>query len=354
MKRRNLDLKRFTLPLALTSILALGNGFPLGHQAIAQDLDSQIDLNRNRDIQDNIRPNGDLLLQWGKQAHDRGDLAQSLAYWQEAIQYYHQSGDYQSLALSYDYLSRTYLRLERYTEAEEAIRRNLALLRSNRDVQGQIYGLNSLGMLLVQTQDFPVAAEVFYEALTISRSIEDDRGEGLSFNNLGVLAAAQGNHNIAIKHYQDALTSRRRGRDMAGEISTLNNLGMSQQANNQYEQSLYSFRLARKLAIISEEVNKKIIALQGLVTGYHAVNNGSMVRNHLTEWLDLARTENNLPQEFLAVRFASRYEVKLGDTTKAISLYQQAIALAKTLGYSEQVVVLTNELAQIVYDRSGE
>jgi hypothetical protein len=73
-----------------------------------------------------------------------------------------------------------------------------------------------------------------------------------------------------------------------------------------------------------------------------------MVRNHLAEWLNLARTENDLPQEFLAVRFASRYEVKLGDTTKAVSLYQQAITLAKTLGYKEQVIVLSNELAQIV------
>ena len=350
MNQPNKLLLKPALSLTLGSLLAVGLTcvFPKG-QTMAQDWEAQIDATPNSSRVEHLRPQADSLLSLGQQAYEQDFIESAIAYWQQAAQVYHQIGDAQALALTYDYLSRSYLSLERYIEAEEVTRRCLAITRDTQNWQGQIYALNNLGMLLLQTQKFDSAAEVFEQASTISHSISDDRGQGLSLNNLGVLAAAEGNYTGAIRYYEEALAMRRQARDLRGEVTTLNNLGGAQQALNQYEQSLYAYRLARKLARIEEDVSKQFIALQGLVTGYTTVNNFSMAINHLAEWLNLARNEGNLRQEFLVLRASSRLQVKEGNQQEAERYYHIAIALAKRLGDSEQAALLTNELSQLIF-----
>jgi tetratricopeptide (TPR) repeat protein len=58
----------------------------------------------------------------------------------------------------------TYAKLGRYQQAEDALRRRLGIARSRQDFQGQIYGLNNIGTVLLQAGNLEAAQETFYRS----------------------------------------------------------------------------------------------------------------------------------------------------------------------------------------------
>ncbi|NEO66456.1 MAG: tetratricopeptide repeat protein, partial [Moorea sp. SIO4G2] len=197
------------IALAFTPLVMLASPMAWGQtRSIDQQLAIPLDNLRDR----KARNRADFFLEQSELAKQSGNLNEAIAYLSQAGEIYQQIGDFEGLGKTYNSLGQTYAKLGRYQEAERALRRGLGAARSQQSFQPQIYSINNIGILLLQTRNLKAAQEAFMEALTISRTIKDDDGEGLSLNNLGLVAAQGGNYPEAIKWYEAALVLRRRSR----------------------------------------------------------------------------------------------------------------------------------------------
>ncbi len=296
------------------------------------------------------REDADSLLNLGVQSRQEGNLEQAIAYWLQALQIYHRLGDEEALGLTYDYLGLTYISLNQYSQAETALRRRLAIARDRNDFQGQIYGLNNLGILLLEKANLPAAETLFQEALVIARDIKHLAGIGLSLNNLGLISANQSQYPQAIAYYQEALKLRQSASDLTGQASTLNNLGNAQQVVGQHGEALSSFRLARVVAVEQQDLANQFLAYQGIALSYAAIDSYSLALQNLEAWLNLAIIEENSRQQFLSLRSYARLHKQRKQQTEAENFYTRAISLARQLGYTEQVALLNQELAELIYN----
>ena len=126
-----------------------------------------------------------------------GDHESAIISLHEAANAYHYLGDFAGMGEAYSQLVRVYSSLGQYDDAEEVVRQQLAIARSETNFSNQVMALNNLGTIRLQVGDLDTAHAAFLEGLTISEDIASNRGIGLSLSNLGLIAAAQGQINDA-------------------------------------------------------------------------------------------------------------------------------------------------------------
>ncbi|NES00934.1 MAG: tetratricopeptide repeat protein, partial [Symploca sp. SIO1B1] len=143
--------------LMLVATEARAQFFPREFDGIG--FEPQLDIPLNNGSRGETRDQADLLLRLGGQSYQKGYFDKSLNYWLQALEIYRQVGDLQGLGLTYDYLGQVYAKLGDYEEAAAMLRRRLGVARTLKDFQGQIYGLNNLGTLLLQTGNNQAAAQ---------------------------------------------------------------------------------------------------------------------------------------------------------------------------------------------------
>ena len=145
-----------------------------------------------------IRNDADTLLRLGEQEERRGSSAKAIPFLLEALDLYQSIRDEQAIGQTLELLGVAYGNLGQLREAEAALRQRIAIARDNKDLAGQIYGLNNLGTILIKRQSYLAAESLFLEALAISRQIESIPGQGLSLSNLGLLAFTTRNFDEAV------------------------------------------------------------------------------------------------------------------------------------------------------------
>ncbi|NET39867.1 MAG: tetratricopeptide repeat protein, partial [Cyanothece sp. SIO1E1] len=214
------------------------------------------------------RARADQLLRLGGQLREAGQLLEAIASWRQAIEVYHQIGDITAIGLAYDYIGLTYGSLGRYQEAEDALRRRLAVARSNEDLRGQIYGLNNLGTILLQQGRIPQAQVLFQEGLAIAQSTRNQFGAGLSLSNLGLVAVAEGEFEQAVQLYQTSIDLRSRANDELGRANTLNNLGDVYRFTERPVAAIQVYNKAARLARRLGDRPTHLRAIDGLVAAY--------------------------------------------------------------------------------------
>ncbi|HEY9656148.1 MAG TPA: tetratricopeptide repeat protein, partial [Crinalium sp.] len=190
-------------PVILSALVGTGMSIALlSPLAVsAAELNQQLNVQLNNGTQGASRNEADRLLQLGKDQELDGSLADAVQSWQQALKLYQTLVDRPGEALAYGYLGLAYSRMGRPNEAEDALRRQLAIARDEQDFQGQVYALNSLGRVLAKRGGIQSAASLFNEALAIATNIKSADGAALSHDSLGLLAVSLGNPSRAMEEY---------------------------------------------------------------------------------------------------------------------------------------------------------
>lgn len=324
--------KIYCLLLCFSTPLLLGASTPGIPYPGNDDLNQQIDNIRiNNGTQGESRDEADRLVRLGGQQQHQGNLEKAIAYWFQALEIYAQIGDLEAFGRTYDFIGLAYGELRRYPEAEDAFRRRLAVARTNKDLQGQIFGLNNLGSILLERSNLPEARTTFTEALDIARNVRNFAGEGLSLSNLGLIAAAEKDYDRAIKLYEAGVRLRRRGNDPLGEANTLNNLGDAYLARHRYWDSIKAYGAALQIARERRVPNIQFRAIDGLVAAHASGGKTDRWLELLQERLAIARETENLHQQLKSFQLLAQFYEKQGKYAEAAKAYHQAIALAHIL-----------------------
>ncbi|MBG1266173.1 tetratricopeptide repeat protein [Nostoc sp. WHI] len=311
------------------------------------DITQQLHRPLNSSVGRQSRNEADSLIRIGEQQYTSGYADKTITSCLRALEIYHSIGDIKAQGLTYNLLAKAYIQLGSLKEAEDALRRGLAIARDTKDFQSQIFVLNSIGTFLLQ-QGEPAAGKTVEDALTIAHNVKNIEGEGLSLSNLGLVAARLGDYNRAVKLYENALIFRRQIGDAIGEANTLNNLGDAYLASRNYQDTIGTYGAAMVIAKTNRDRTNELRAIDGLVKAHSAVGRYERAFDLLEQRLKLAKELQNLREELKSFEsYAQLYEQQ-GNYITARNFYERAIILARTLEDRKQEVLLLDRLTKML------
>ncbi|MBS3028035.1 MAG: tetratricopeptide repeat protein [Dolichospermum sp. DET50] len=313
----------------------------------AIDITQQIHRPLNSSAGKSSRDVADRLLRKGRQQLSQGFPEKTLKLSLAALEIYHSLGDLKAQGSAYDLLANTYLKLRDTKNAEDAIRRQLAIARDNQDFQNQIFALNNLATLFLEKGENIAAEETLEDALVVARNIINIEGQGLSLSNLSLVAMRTGDYNKAVKIGEYALTFRRQIDDAIGEANTLNNLGDAYLAIGDYENTIGSYGSAMKLAKRSFERPNQLRAIDGLVTANTALGRYDLALELLKNRVILTDSIKNPAEDLKYLVVSGDIYEKMGNFNKAKDFYKQAISLAQKLEDSKQQSLLVYKINEL-------
>ncbi|MGD1854684.1 MAG: tetratricopeptide repeat protein [Leptolyngbyaceae cyanobacterium] len=332
---------RCTVGCGLVALMALV-GMPGAYGQ--ESLDEQLRQPVNRELINRQRDVADQLLRLGDRQVEQGDYASALRAWSRAADIYFEIGDAASLEQVYGDIARAYVDQGNYSDAEVAVRRQLAIARDNQSFSTQIFAWNSLGTLRLQQGELASATYAYEEALAVAYSIEDAEGIGLSLSNLGLLASIREDYNAAIDYYEAAGNYRIRAGNIVGRANTSNNLGDAYFAQGQSGRAIGAYRLALSYGREAKTVAAQLHAIDGLIDVYSDRSDWEQVRYYLDERIALTlNTDNDWGRLITFKRLGEFYEAT-GDLALAQTQYQQAYELALLLEQTNLEVELFNRL----------
>ncbi|MEO0824895.1 MAG: tetratricopeptide repeat protein [Cyanobacteria bacterium J06639_16] len=347
MNRQHLGL------VVATVAIVSGVSWPL--PGVADTIEQQLEISPFGDATNRDRDVADRLMRLGNQQRAEGSYQQAINTWYEAIDAYDRLGDLSAIGIAYDFIGLTYADLGRYSEAEDLLRRRLAVAVDNDDLHGQVFGWNNLGSLFLQRGNLIAAEDSFNQGLDVAQSIEDYRGIGLSLSNMAVIERSRGNYRDAIKLFERASAFRYAGGDLLGEANTLNNLGDLYTQINQPERALGAYGLALRAAEASGDRRLQLHSLNGLYRSYQALGEdySYSIEQVLDQRVALTLNESTDPfQQMITYRQLGEFFESDGEVATAESFYQRALAIAREIEDKQQEVFLTNRL--LVLQRLSE
>jgi tetratricopeptide (TPR) repeat protein len=346
MKQRHLlsgnpiNLANFSKLPVLTFYILLFTCLLTTTGAKAVDITQQIHRPLNSSAGKSSRDVADRLLRKGRQQLSQGFPEKTLKLSLAALEIYHSLGDLKAQGSAYDLLANTYLKLRDINNAEDAIRRQLAIARDNQDFQNQIFALNNLATLFLEKGENIAAEETLADALVIARNIVNIEGQGLSLSNLSLVAIRKGDYNKAVKIGEYALTFRRQIDDTIGEANTLNNLGDAYLAIGDYGSAM-------KLAKRNSERPNQLRAIDGLVTANTALGHYDLALQMLKDRVILTDAIKNPAEDLKYLVVSGDIYEKMGNFNKAKDFYKQAISLAQKLEDSKQQSLLVYKINEL-------
>jgi len=289
----------------------------------------------------------DVLVRNGLDYQRRGQPDKAIEVWEAALDTYTDAFDFESMGRIYGYLGPAYVATGQYQRAEIAFAQQVSIARQREDFVTLAYGLNNLGVVLLQGNAIDDAETVLLEALERSNAIRNPGVIATSLNNLGLVEAARGDYYAAIVRYESAVEWRWAADATVGKATTYNNLGEAYWKVGDYDSAIGGYGAALTFARASLDFDNLYRAIDGLVTAHQSVGRFFRAQELLEERLELARRETDRPEELQALRgFASLYTVA-GEYDAAIRFYEGAIVIARELGDRASELRLLDDLAQI-------
>ncbi|MEM6427349.1 MAG: tetratricopeptide repeat protein, partial [Cyanobacteria bacterium P01_D01_bin.128] len=321
--------------------------------AIADSIEQQLDIRPFGDAVNRDRDVADRLMQLGNQQRADGSYLQAINTWYQAIDAYDRLGDLSAIGIAYDFIGLTYAELGRYVEAEDALRRRLAVALDNEDLHGQVFGWNNLGSLFLQRGNLTAAEDSFNQGLDVAQSTENSRGIGLSLSNLALVERSRGNYRDAVKLLERAGGFRFRSGDLLGEANTLNNLGDLYTQLGEPRRALGAYGVALRSADAAGDRPLQLHALNGLYRAYQTLeaqgeNFGFNLEQVLDQRVALTLGEEASPEQRLITYYqlGEFFELE-GDLATAEGFYQRALIIARAIDVPQQEALVTNRLLRL-------
>jgi DNA-binding SARP family transcriptional activator/tetratricopeptide (TPR) repeat protein len=167
-----------------------------------------------------------------------------------ALDLYGQCGDPQGRAHTYYNLAQVAAAQDRFGDAIAHARRALTLYTAADHTRGHANTLNALGWFLARAGRNASAVTYCQQALTLHRAVDNVRGMANTHDSLGYVHHRLGRRSVAIEHYQQAAVLCRSLGDRYYEANILLHLGDAHRDNDQPTLAGHTWR--QSLAILDE------------------------------------------------------------------------------------------------------
>lgn len=321
----------------------------------AQDLNQQLTVRLNSGTHSPARNEADRLLQLGSTQSANGDLPSAIASWQRAQLLYQQIGDMDGQGLAYNYLVLAYNQTGQTRAREDAMRRQLAVARDQRDFTGQIYASNNLGRALAPRLEggSTAAGEMFVEGMTVASGIRNRQGEYLTARNMTWLANSLDQPDLLTRRYEVAF--------LPPNQWTANPVSYGVKLNAQGERRLNEQRyyMATRFNTVADTLGERanspsiqFRAIDDLVVAYRAMGRYDLATDSLDDRLQLARSLNSPREELATLALLGEINQDVGRTELAQRYYEQALVVAQQVNDPRLTTIFRERLAGFRQDET--
>lgn len=351
MNRRvsGFDRSRFSLrkagAIAVLSLLAMAALWPT--QAQAQSLNQQLTIYLNSGSRSPERDTADQLMGVGKAHADAGNWDGAVVSWQQAQQLYQRIGDMDGQGLAFNYLAIAYANQGLPRATEDALRRQLAVSRDQRDFNTQIYANNNLGHALApRASGSPAAGSLFIEGMDVASSVRNHRGEAFTAKNMIWLANSLDQPELNARRYEMAFLPPSQW--VANPISygvKLGQQGDRRMAEQRYYMATRFYNVTETLAQVGNSPALQLAAIDRLVKAYRIMGRYDLARDTLDDRLRVVQKLGRPQEELATLITQGELNQEIGRSLVAQKYYEQALAVAERLNNRGQADLIRERLA---------
>jgi tetratricopeptide (TPR) repeat protein len=260
-----------------------------------------------------------------------GFLADALVIHDAAARAAVRAGDRTAEAGTVVNIGSVYLRLGRYQEAEQHLRRALGLSREAGDHLSELRALHNLGLVYLRLGAYPDATASCQQALELSRATGDRILEARALLHLGQIAVHQGRYLQAAASLVQAAEQSRATGDLTFLAASLGNLAEVEVRQGRYEQARRHLDEARVTAhqigyAMAEANATRILGLADLREGRH-----QEAAQRLPQALAALHHAGEANGEADALCNLGELDLRLGRPAQAADRYQQALAMYRRI-----------------------
>jgi tetratricopeptide (TPR) repeat protein len=331
--------------IASACLFALLTSLPAHAQT--STLNQQLTIHLNSGSRSPERDRADALVGEGKTLAAEGNASGATAAWRQALQLYQAAGDLEAMGTVYGYLAAAYKQPGQVAVKEDALRRQLAIARDQRDFATQITANNRLGRVLAPRQGgTPPASELFSEGMTVASSIRTPKGEYLTAQNINWLANSLNQPDAFTRQYEfNALKPTQWAANPLSYATKLNAQGDRKLLEQRYYASTRLNATADRLSDQAGDVSMQFQTLDSLVVAYRAMGRYDLASSSLDQRLQIANAIGS-PHESLATLVTlGELNSAIGRVATAQQYYEQALVLAQQLNDAQQSATLKERLA---------
>jgi tetratricopeptide (TPR) repeat protein len=324
--------------------------------ASASDLNRQLTIHLNSGSRSTARDEADRLTQWGQSQAAQGDWARAIGSWQRALQLYQTLGDMDAQGMIYGYLASAYAQTGQPRATEDALRRQLAVTRDQRDFSSQVYANNNLGRALApRSGGSPGAGTLFVEGMEVAGSLRHHSGERLTAKNITWLANSLDQPDLTMRNYEVAfLPSEQWYANPVSYATQLNDRGEGNLQQRRYYMASRLHGVADSLASRSGDAANQFRAIDDLVIAFRAMGRYDRATDVLGDRLLLAQRTGNVREELASLTALGTVNQEVGRIELAQGYYERAIAVADQLSDAQQASVLRERLASFQAPTEGD
>lgn len=318
-------------------------------KAQAQSLNQQLTIYLNSGSRSPERDTADQLMGVGKAHADVGDWDGAIVSWQQAQQLYQKIGDMDGQGLAFNYLAIAYAHQGLPRATEDALRRNLAVSRDQRDFNTQIYANGNLGRALApRGGGSPAAGSLFIEGMDVASSVRNHRGETYTAKNMIWLANSLDQTELNTRLYETAFLPPSEW--VANPISygiKSGQHGDLRMAEQRYYMATRFYDVTDTLAKAGNSSSLQLAALDRLVRAYRIMGRYDLARDVLDDRLQVVQKLGRPQEELATLMSQGELNQEIGRNLVAQKYYEQALAVAEHLDNKQQADLIRQRLVNL-------
>lgn len=242
---------------------------------------------------------------FGYSLNQEGKKEEALDYFKKSMVLLEETDNKQGLSDVYNNIGLIYKNAGQVSKCLEYYYKCLKICEALNDAKGKASSFNNIGMMYKELEDYDKALEYMNKALAEWEKLDNKRGISSTLGNLGLLYSKMGKSELSLEYYFKGLIQNERMGDKEGIGTALGNIGWIY-----FEQKKYN----KALEYFERSLEYRKLAKDKVGTAYGIYNLGSVYR-------------------------------KLGNNQLALKYGNDALAIAKELGYPETI----KRAAQLLY-----
>ncbi|MEO8589111.1 MAG: adenylate/guanylate cyclase domain-containing protein [Flavobacteriales bacterium] len=270
-------------------------------------------------------------------AEQRGDIASAILHYEHSLTVFRQLHNKQQEAIVLNNLGAIYKDQGHLEEALAAHRNSLAIRSELGDSSGIATSLNNIGLIAYDQGKIPDAMEHYTEALRLYEKLNDNEGIATALHNIAGIYRDQGDRKEALAHFESALAAQEALHNAYGMASTEDNIGGVLQEDGRTEEALRHYQRALALHDTVGDARGMGYSLRNIAGIELEMGEVDAALQHARQSLAQFEASDDKRGRATALTMMGTAQERAGRTAMAIELGEQALTLARELGYPQQL-----------------
>ena len=285
----------------------------------------------------------------------RGNTKKALFYYKKSLEICKEIADKKGIANCLNCIGVTYKEQGNYGKAIDYLTKSLRIQEELENKGGIANSLNNIGSIYIIQNNYDEALNYYKKTLKIFREIgKKDKNYANTLRNTGLIYKNKFNYNEAMKYYKKCLKIYKEIGDKGGIASSLIAIGVTYYNQNDYAKALNYYKMS--LRIHKEIGDKKSIAtaLGNIGFTYQKQGKNKAALTYLIDALNISKKINALDLVYEHSQALYKIYKQLGDSKKALEIYELHIASKDTLAQQDAKEAATELMYKYRYETKAK